>query len=81
MTYGERIKQGREAKGLTQEQLAESLEVSRQAVSKWEMDLSRPARTKLAALSEALEIPIGTWAAIDAELEAAERPKDAARPW
>lgn len=44
MTYGERIRQGREKRGMTQEQLAESLDVSRQAVSKWEMDLSRPAR-------------------------------------
>lgn len=81
MTYGEQIRQGRERKGLTQEQLAESLEVSRQAVSKWEMDLSRPARGKLARLSEVLEIPEDTWAAIDAELEAARRPRDAARPW
>lgn len=81
MTYGEQIKRGREAKGLTQEQLAESLEVSRQAVSKWEMDLSRPARGKLARLSEALEIPEEAWTAIDAEMEAARRPKDAARPW
>ena len=81
MTYGERIKQGREERGLTQEQLAESLEVSRQAVSKWEMDLSRPARGKLARLSEVLEIPEGEWAAMDAEAAAAERPGDTARPW
>lgn len=81
MTYGERIKQGREEQRLTQEQLAEALDVSRQAVSKWEMDLSRPARAKLERLSEVLEIPEETWAAIDAEQEAASRPKDAARPW
>ena len=80
MTYGERIKQARERKGLTQEQLAEALEVSRQAVSKWEMDLSRPARGKLARLAEALELPEETWAAIDEE-QAAGRPGDAARPW
>ena len=43
MTYGERIRQGREAKGLTQEELAEAVGVSRQAVSKWEGDLSRAA--------------------------------------
>ena len=36
MTYGERIRRGREAKALTQEELAEALGVSRQAVSKWE---------------------------------------------
>ncbi len=81
MTYGERIKQGREKKGLTQEQLAESLGVSRQAVSKWEMDLSRPARGKLARLSEVLEVPEEAWDAIDAEQAAASRPRDSARPW
>lgn len=81
MTYGERIKQARERRGLTQEQLAETLDVSRQAVSKWEMDLSRPARGKLARLSEVLELPEEAWAAIDAEQAAAQRPKDAARAW
>lgn len=81
MTYGEQIRRGREAKGLTQEQLAESLDVSRQAVSKWEMDLSRPARGKLVRLSEVLEVPEETWVAIDAEQAAKERPKDSARPW
>ena len=36
MTYGTRIKQAREDLRLTQEQLAEQLDISRQAVSKWE---------------------------------------------
>ena len=36
MTYGTIIKQAREDERLTQEQLAEQLDVSRQAVSKWE---------------------------------------------
>lgn len=81
MTYGERIKRERERRRLTQERLAELLEVSRQAVSKWEMDLSRPARGKLARLSEVLEIPEGDWAAMDAEAAAAERPGDGARRW
>ena len=36
------------------EALAQHLNVSPQAVSKWEMDLSRPARGKLARLSEVL---------------------------
>lgn len=81
MTYGTRIKQAREEQRLTQEQLAEQLDVSRQAVSKWEADLSRPTREKLDRLSEILDIPPETWARIDAELEAASRPKDASRPW
>ena len=67
MTYGERIRQEREAKGLTQEELAEALGVSRQAVSKWEGDLSRPAAGKLVLLSETLEIPRDAWRTMDAE--------------
>ena len=67
MTYGERIRRGREAKALTQEELAEALGVSRQAVSKWEGDLSRPAAGKLALLSETLDIPWDAWQAMDAE--------------
>lgn len=67
MTYGERIRRGREAKALTQEELAEALGVSRQAVSKWEGDLSRPAAGKLVLLSETLEIPRDAWRTMDAE--------------
>ena len=81
MTYGTRIKQAREDLRLTQEQLAEQLDVSRQAVSKWEADLSRPTREKLDRLSDILDIPPETWAQIDAELEAAAQPPDASRPW
>jgi len=81
MTYGTRIKQAREARRMTQEQLAEALDISRQAVSKWEADLSRPTREKLDKLSGLLDIPPEAWAEIDAELEAASRPPDTSRPW
>ena len=50
----ERIKTAREERGLTQEQLAERLEVSRQAVSKWEMGLSVPSSENLQLLEENL---------------------------
>ncbi len=81
MTYGTVIKQAREAQRLTQEQLAEKLDISRQAVSKWEADLSRPTREKLDRLSEILDIPPETWAEIDAEAEAAAQPPDTSLPW
>ena len=81
MTYGTVIKQAREARRLTQEQLAEKLDISRQAVSKWEADLSRPTREKLDRLSEILDIPPKTWAEIDAEAAAAAQPPDTSRPW
>lgn len=41
-TLGQRISESRKARGITQEELAEKLGVSAQAVSKWENDLSCP---------------------------------------
>ncbi|MGN1250994.1 MAG: helix-turn-helix transcriptional regulator [Candidatus Spyradocola sp.] len=50
MTTGERIAQLRRAAGLSQEQLAEALEVSRQAVSKWETGQALPDTDRIARL-------------------------------
>ena len=44
--------------GLSQEQLAEKIGVSRQAISKWEGGLSTPELDKLMALSECFQITI-----------------------
>lgn len=52
MTFGEKIKQQRRAMGLSQDQLAQRLAVSRQAVSKWEMGLSYPDAENIVLLSE-----------------------------
>ncbi|MGN1002916.1 MAG: helix-turn-helix domain-containing protein [Oscillospiraceae bacterium] len=50
-TLGERIAAIRKAEGLTQEELAEKLSVSGQAVSKWENNLTCPDITLLPALA------------------------------
>ncbi|MCL2434208.1 MAG: helix-turn-helix domain-containing protein, partial [Clostridia bacterium] len=42
MTLGDRIQKLRKTKGWSQEQFAELLGVSRQAVSKWETDQASP---------------------------------------
>lgn len=49
---GERIKQLREAKGLTQAELARILGLSRSAVNAWEMGLSVPSVSYIVALSK-----------------------------
>ena len=51
MTLGERIHTLRTARGLSQGDVAEALDVSRQSVSKWETDSSVPELEKLLGLS------------------------------
>lgn len=58
MTTGEKIAALRKGKGITQEALAESLKVSRQSVSRWEMDAAFPETEKLIKLSRLLECSI-----------------------
>ncbi|MDO4332203.1 MAG: helix-turn-helix transcriptional regulator [Eubacteriales bacterium] len=48
---GKKIRKLREEAGLSQEALAEKMEVTRQAVSKWENDLSVPDMENLLKLS------------------------------
>lgn len=60
MNTAETIKQAREARGMTQEDLAEKCEVSRQAVSKWELGVSAPTPENLSILEEILGVTFGT---------------------
>ena len=48
----------RKGKGLSQLELAEALNVSRQAVSRWEVGTSVPTMEKLIALSKLYDIPL-----------------------
>ncbi len=56
MTLGEKIQQLRKASGISQEQLAEQLEVSRQSVSKWERDEALPDIGKIVLLSQLFSV-------------------------
>ena len=58
MTIGEKILYLRSLGHMSQEQLAERLEVSRQSVSKWELDESVPALDKLKRLAEFFSISL-----------------------
>ena len=57
-TIGKRISEYRKKKNLKQDELAEMLGVSPQAVSKWENDLSCPDISLLPELSRILEVSI-----------------------
>ena len=56
----ENIKAIRKSKGLSQQDLADKLNVVRQTISKWEHGLSVPDSDLLIVLSEALETPVST---------------------
>ena len=54
-TLGETLKELRTERNMTQEFVAESLGVSRQAVSKWENGTSEPSTTNLIAIAKLYE--------------------------
>ena len=60
MTIGGNLKQLRMAQGLTQDQLAEKLHVTRQAVSNWERNVSHPDLDQLEAIAAALGVEVTT---------------------
>lgn len=60
MSFGENVQFYRSEIGLTQEQLAERLEVSRQSVSKWESDASFPEMEKLLSLCDLFRCDLDT---------------------
>ena len=58
MTLGEKIQELRKASGLSQEALAEKMDISRQAVSKWESDLSKPSTQNLIHLATIFDVRV-----------------------
>ena len=58
MSLGERISELRKAANMSQADLARAMDVSRQAVSKWETDQSSPDASNLILLSDLLDTDI-----------------------
>lgn len=56
MNMADRIQYLRKAKGFSQEELADKVGVSRQAVSKWESEQSTPDIEKIIIMSELFEV-------------------------
>lgn len=57
-TLGEKLKNYRISCNMTQEFVAESLGISRQAVSKWEMGVSEPSTSNLLALAKLYDVTV-----------------------
>ncbi len=58
MTIGEKIKNARTENGLTQEELANKMMVSRQAITKWESDKGIPDVSNLKLLAQLLNVSV-----------------------
>lgn len=58
MTFGGKLKEARKESGLSQEQLAEKISVSRSAVAKWESDKGMPDIGNLKAIAALLDTSI-----------------------
>ena len=58
MTIGEKIKNARTENGLTQEELASKMMVSRQAITKWEADKGIPDVSNLKLLAQLLNVSV-----------------------
>ena len=58
MTFGEKLRKIRKAKGLTQTELAEMVGMKQQMLASYEADSQIPAVTKVARLSKALGVTI-----------------------
>lgn len=58
MTFGEKLKQLRESKDMTQDDLAAKLYVSRTAISKWETNRSYPSIDSLKAIQKEFDVSI-----------------------
>ena len=56
MTFGEKLQLLRKQKGLSQEELADKLDVSRQAISKWELGSSLPETQKVLQISRVFDV-------------------------
>ena len=73
MSFSENLKQIRKEHHLSQEELAELLDVSRQAVSKWEQGQGYPEVEKLLVLSSKLNVSLDALMSVESDDVADER--------
>lgn len=78
-TLGERIANLRRGKGYTQEELAEKLSVSPQAVSKWENDISCPDIMLLPEIAKLFDVTVDELLGCEQEKPVQLVPKDQRR--
>lgn len=76
MNFSEKLYELRKKEGLSQEELAEKVNVSRQTISKWEMGQSAPEMEKLIALSKLFNLSIDELVGNDVTNEKETKPQE-----
>ena len=76
MTLGKKLSNHRKIAGITQQQLAEQLNMSAQAISKWENDMSEPDLTTLKTLARLYNTTVDELLDVDGEAPTATPPID-----
>lgn len=85
MTIGKKLRNARIEQGISQESLAELVDVSRQTVSKWENGAAYPSGENLTALSRIFNIPMDAlvndgWTPPEPEIQFVEVPVEVPVP-
>ena len=73
MTIGGKIRLLRKEANLSQEELGEKLNISRQSISKWELDVSTPDLENLIELADVFNISVDLLVGREAEINAGEK--------
>lgn len=58
MRFGEKLSFLRKQRGMTQMELAEKLDISRQAVSRWEQGISKPSTENLVSIGKLFDVTV-----------------------
>lgn len=69
MNLGEKLSVLRKQRGMTQMELAEMLDISRQAVSRWEQGVSEPSTENLVGIGKLFNVPVDVLVNESAQLQ------------
>ena len=69
MSFGEKLSFLRKQRGMTQMELAEKLDISRQAVSRWERGTAEPSTENLVSIGKLFDVTVDTLINEDIQLQ------------
>lgn len=70
MRFGEKLSLLRKQRGMTQMELAEKLDISRQAVSRWEQGTSKPSTENLVSIGKLFDVTVDSLMNENVQLQA-----------